>query len=143
MSNINADRSHRCLVPHTEPDGMRKIRRNVLETHVGIDVPGIIKSRAAQASTYKRCGTAKRKAQLGIQNNKLLASYRHRNLFATTWVGRRTYQDLALWSRAVQAQSPKRTAAAGEKALADGNVSAPKCMLHSQPETIGPNQRRI
>src|SRR5258708_4943557 len=109
MSNINADRSHRRLVTDPEPNGMCEIGSYVLETHVGINVAGVIKNCAAQGSTYKRCGNTKREAQLEIQDHKLPAAHRYRNLLAAVGIVRGTYKNVALRAGSVQAEAgPQR-----------------------------------
>ena len=50
MSNINAHGSYRRPVSEPETDRVRKVGSDVLKTHVGVNIAGIIKCRAAQSA---------------------------------------------------------------------------------------------
>src|SRR6185312_15408209 len=106
----------------------------------GINISGVIEHGTPQSSTHKRRGNPEREAQFGIEDHKLLSAHWHFDFYAAVGIVRRTDRNVALRSSPVQAEAAQRAAAACVEKFTNGNVSASKCVFHSQPQAIGPHK---
>src|ERR1051326_8372965 len=112
MPHIHAYRPNGSLVAQPTAHAVGEVVKQVLQIHGGVHVAAVIERRSSQRPAYQRHRDPQREAQLRVRYKKHLAAYRHADLLSATRILRWAYQDLALRSRAVQAEAAQRAAAA-------------------------------
>src|SRR6201999_109013 len=96
-----------------------------------------------EGSNSQSLANRQRNAKFGIRDEKLAAPLRSLNLAASSWiVGIATHGNGVLRASAVEWKSAQRTAAPGEKQLADWNVTTGKGLGDPDAHTICPYNAR-